>query len=250
MMPDGEILKTPPRGVPFRFIISDELDTAKSLKDQAIMDYETWLKRTPDIISPPQRPDLPALPEMFQIPPHLIPEVYEIYDGEVYIYADENTRCKFTIEHYSGNVRIKHLKKGMVVKNCIVIENGFQKVYFYITPKTMDSTGVKDTDLMRKQKYKEREYGKDTPAADIAHIPEKLYEIEDEVRLIKEIIETLPPLQRSIMRLKDIEEYETEEIAQITGCSPEAIRKNLSRARKNVREIYLNISTNKKKNNI
>ena len=151
VMPDGEILKTPPRGVPFRFIISDELDTAKSLENQAIMDYETWLKRTPDIISPPQRPDLPDLPEMFQIPPHLIPEVYEIYDGEVYIYADENTRCKFTIEHYSGNVRIKHLKKGMVVKNCIVIENGFQKVYFYITPKTMDSTGVKDTDLMRKQ---------------------------------------------------------------------------------------------------
>ena len=106
VMPDGEILKNPPQNVPFRFIISDELDTAKSLENQAIMDYETWLKRTPDIISPPQRPDLPALPEMFQIPPHLIPEVYEIYDGEVYIYADENTRCKFTIEHYSGNVRI------------------------------------------------------------------------------------------------------------------------------------------------
>lgn len=105
-------------------------------------------------------------------------------------------------------------------------------------------------DLMRKQKYQEREHGKDTPTADVAHIPEKLYEIQDEVRLIKEIIETLPPLQRSIIHMKDIEEYETEEIAQITGCSPEAIRKNLSRARKNVREIYLSISANKKKNNI
>ena len=30
--PDREILKTPPRGVPFWFIIFDELDSAKSLK--------------------------------------------------------------------------------------------------------------------------------------------------------------------------------------------------------------------------
>ncbi len=147
VMPDGEILKNPPQNVPFRFIISDELDTAKSLKDQAIMDYETWLKRTPDIISPPRRPDLPDLPEMFQIPPHLIPEVYKIYNGEVYIYADENTRRKFTIEHYPDEVKIKHLKKGMVVKECIVIENGFRKVYFYIT----DFAEVKDTELMCRQ---------------------------------------------------------------------------------------------------
>ena len=145
VMPDGEILKNPPQNVPFRFIISDELDTAKSLENQAIMDYETWLKRTPDIISPPQRPDLPDLPEMFQIPPHLIPEVYEIYNCEVYIYADKNTRRKFTIEHYPYEVVITFLKKGMVVKECRVIENnGFQKVYWYIIPKTMDSTEVKN----------------------------------------------------------------------------------------------------------
>ena len=108
VMPDGEILKTPPQNVPFRFIISDELDTAKSLKNQAIMDYETWLKRTPDTISPPQRPDLPDLPEMFKIPPHLIPEVYETCHSEVYIYADENTRRKFTIKQYPDEVKIKH----------------------------------------------------------------------------------------------------------------------------------------------
>ncbi len=145
VMPDGEILKNPPQNVPFRFIISDELDTAKSLKNQAIMDYETWLKRTPDIISPPQRPDLPDLPEMFQIPPHLIPEVYKIYNNcEVYIYADENTRRKFAIEHYPNEVMLKPSKKGMVVKECRVIGNGFQKAYWYIIPKTMDSTEVKN----------------------------------------------------------------------------------------------------------
>lgn len=69
--------------------------------------------------------------------------------------------------------------------------------------------------------------------------PERLLEIKDEIRLMHEIIESLPPLQRTIMQMKDIEEYESDEIAEITGCGAEAIRSNLSRARKKVREIYL-----------
>ena len=69
--------------------------------------------------------------------------------------------------------------------------------------------------------------------------PAHLLELKDEVKLIRAIIDSLPPLQRTIMRMKDVEEYESEEIAQITGCSAEAIRSNLSRARKKVRDIYL-----------
>lgn len=69
--------------------------------------------------------------------------------------------------------------------------------------------------------------------------PELLLEEKDEMRLMREIVNSLPPLQQIILRMKDIEEYETCEIAQITGCSNEAIRSNLSRARKKVRDIYL-----------
>ena len=76
-------------------------------------------------------------------------------------------------------------------------------------------------------------------AASPTGTPERLLEIKDEIRLMHEIIDSLPNLQRTIMRMKDIEEYETEEIADITGCNPEAIRSNLSRARKKVREIYM-----------
>lgn len=76
-------------------------------------------------------------------------------------------------------------------------------------------------------------------AAIPADNPERLLEIKDEIRLMHEIIRSLPPLQQTIMRMKDIEEYETEEIAEITGCGAEAIRSNLSRARKKVREVYL-----------
>ncbi|MCD8556916.1 MAG: sigma-70 family RNA polymerase sigma factor [Bacteroides graminisolvens] len=71
--------------------------------------------------------------------------------------------------------------------------------------------------------------------------PERVLEGDDEIRLMREIISSLPTLQQTIIRMKDIEEYETEEIAQITGCSSESIRSNLSRARKKVRDIYLKI---------
>ena len=71
--------------------------------------------------------------------------------------------------------------------------------------------------------------------------PERVLEGNDEIRLMREIISSLPTLQQTIIRMKDIEEYETEEIAQMTGCSAESIRRNLSRVRKKVRDIYLKI---------
>ena len=61
--------------------------------------------------------------------------------------------------------------------------------------------------------------------------------------MLKKIIEQLPPLQQTIIRMKDMEEYEVEEIAEITGTKPDAIRVNLSRARKKVREEYIKWTT-------
>ncbi|THG68289.1 sigma-70 family RNA polymerase sigma factor [Bacteroides faecichinchillae] len=78
---------------------------------------------------------------------------------------------------------------------------------------------------------------------------ECLLEEKDEFRLMKEIIDCLPTLQRTIIRMKDIEEYETEEIAEITGCTAEAIRSNLSRGRKKIREIYLQTIQERKRRN-
>jgi RNA polymerase sigma-70 factor, ECF subfamily len=83
-------------------------------------------------------------------------------------------------------------------------------------------------------------------AASPTGTPERLLEIKDEIRLMHEIIHSLPNLQRTIMQMKDIEGYETDEIAEITGCGPEAIRSNLSRARKKVRDVYLRIIQERK----
>jgi len=66
-------------------------------------------------------------------------------------------------------------------------------------------------------------------------------ERSDTAVVLQKIIDGLPPLQQAIIRMKDIEEYEVEEIAEITGTKPDAVRTNLSRARKKVREEYLKL---------
>ena len=65
----------------------------------------------------------------------------------------------------------------------------------------------------------------------------------DEVVLIEKIMEGLPPLQAQILRMKEIDGYDKEEIMKITGCTAESLRQNLSRARRRIREEFLRITT-------
>jgi RNA polymerase sigma-70 factor (ECF subfamily) len=64
-------------------------------------------------------------------------------------------------------------------------------------------------------------------------------EFTDSHNLIKELINRLPYKQRMIIQLRDIEGFEFEEIAEITGTNSNAIRVNLSRARKTIRESII-----------
>ena len=88
----------------------------------------------------------------------------------------------------------------------------------------------------------------DLQLADTGNSVDHLCELKDEVEIIRHIIDTLPELQRNTIRMKDIEGYENEEIAEIIGSNVETVRSNLSRARKKVKTIYL--MTIKKRNNI
>ncbi|MDR1344891.1 MAG: sigma-70 family RNA polymerase sigma factor [Tannerellaceae bacterium] len=69
--------------------------------------------------------------------------------------------------------------------------------------------------------------------------PDKCLEHADAVECIRMLVGRLPSLQQTIVRMKDIEGYELAEIAGITGSSPEAVRVNLSRARKRIREQFI-----------
>jgi len=72
--------------------------------------------------------------------------------------------------------------------------------------------------------------------------PDEQLEQEDAVAYVRVLISRLPSLQQTIIRMKDIEGYELQEIADITDTQVEAVRVNLSRARKKIREQFLQLN--------
>lgn len=63
-------------------------------------------------------------------------------------------------------------------------------------------------------------------------------EYRDGANIIKRMMHDLPEKQRMIVQLRDVENYEYHEIAEIMGMEPTAIRVALSRARKALREQF------------
>lgn len=64
-------------------------------------------------------------------------------------------------------------------------------------------------------------------------------EAQDVALAVKKIIDTLPNNQREVMILRELEEMEFDEIAQITGLGLNNIRVLLSRGRAKVQEILV-----------
>jgi len=67
-------------------------------------------------------------------------------------------------------------------------------------------------------------------------------ELSDTASQIRSIILKLPDLQRTVMQLRDIEQLSYDEIAEATDLKVNAIRVNLSRARKKVRDEFLKMN--------
>ena len=68
---------------------------------------------------------------------------------------------------------------------------------------------------------------------------EKKIEANDEVEIVFKIMETLPEQQRIVLQLRDVEQFEFSEIAQMLDSNETAIRVALSRARKTVRDAMI-----------
>jgi len=70
--------------------------------------------------------------------------------------------------------------------------------------------------------------------------PYEQLEQKDELDKVLHIIGKLPDLQQAILKMKHIDGFEVEEIAELTGSNCNAVRMNLSRARKRVKELFIN----------
>ena len=65
---------------------------------------------------------------------------------------------------------------------------------------------------------------------------ERELEVANSLEIVDNFMAKLPEKQRMIMQLRDIEQYEFEEICKILEMKPTAVRVALSRARKTIRE--------------
>lgn len=78
------------------------------------------------------------------------------------------------------------------------------------------------------------------PRVPVDQLPEQEQPTADErIDRILAIVDMLPPLQQTILRLRHMEGMEMADIAELTGSNEVAVRKALSRARQAVREKYL-----------
>jgi RNA polymerase sigma-70 factor (ECF subfamily) len=69
--------------------------------------------------------------------------------------------------------------------------------------------------------------------------PYKSVEQADMIDFVRRLIDRLPIQQQMVIRLRDIEGYELDEIAEILNMNNSAVRANLSRARQKIREELL-----------
>jgi len=69
---------------------------------------------------------------------------------------------------------------------------------------------------------------------------QKQIELNDSVNWVAKIIENLPEQQKMVIQLRDIEQYDLDEIAQMLDMNNTAVRVALSRARKSIREQLTN----------
>ncbi len=69
---------------------------------------------------------------------------------------------------------------------------------------------------------------------------QKQIELNDSIDWVGRIIEELPQQQKMVIQLRDIEQYELDEIADMLDMNNTAVRVTLSRARKAIREQLTN----------
>lgn len=79
----------------------------------------------------------------------------------------------------------------------------------------------------------------DTPDSSHAANPEEQAIQQDRIRLVKQIISSLPEKQRTVMQLRDFEGKSYKEIAAIMDISEEQVKVNIFRARQAIKQKYI-----------
>ncbi len=75
--------------------------------------------------------------------------------------------------------------------------------------------------------------------AEVPDLADVTDDTDERLAAVLSLVDRLPDRQQTILRMKHIDGLEVPDIARLTGCSPEAVRMNLSRARRQIRDQFL-----------
>src|SRR4051812_46987928 len=78
---------------------------------------------------------------------------------------------------------------------------------------------------------------------EVVATPEELYEASEEYQWAREALEQLRPDQRRVIRLRDVEGWSYDRIADHEGVTVESVRGSLRRARSRLRLVYAQMSS-------
>lgn len=106
----------------------------------------------------------------------------------------------------------------------------------------MTITRNKCLDKLKMKKNKAHSLHEDFMLNETASL-EEFTEDSDLVNSVKKLIKQLPEQQKTIIHLRDVEGYEFEEIAKITGYDMNYIRVNISRGRKKIKEAIIKMQS-------
>ena len=101
----------------------------------------------------------------------------------------------------------------------------------YMIARNLSLNHIKATHIRRKK-------SPEIPVAAEGRLPDTELQHRENLRNVMAIIDKLPGLQQATIRMRHLEGMEIEQIAQLTGTTPEAVRMNLSRARKHIKELF------------
>ncbi len=153
---------------------------------------------------------------------------------------------------FSKNIRDKHFRFALrLLENYEDAQDVVQDVYEKIWKKknmlyeykSVDGLAMKITkdlcyDRLKQRKRKLDNYNESNY---VFVNTTNNYDEKDLVETVKELINYLPQKQKVIIHLRDIEGCEFEEIATVMGIDITAVRMNLSRARKTIKEQIIKI---------
>jgi len=91
-------------------------------------------------------------------------------------------------------------------------------------------------DKIRKRKNNVSDLDDHYDISDKAPTPDKIAEVKEQLSMVMRLLESLPPNQKEIIHLRDVEGYTYKEISEITGLSESQVKVNLFRARQKFKE--------------